>query len=119
MLFRAVSDEELLVANVQVGDEPAEEDCGRNGSKELGDDEPRNVAGADAGEGVAEAACDCHGGVGERSRSCEPVGGGDVGSDGEGDHFGAQPRASPDYGQQAKGRGEVAEKLSGAGSGVM
>jgi len=48
-----VSEEDLLGSNIQGGDEPAEENCGGDGSEELGDDEPRNVAGADAGEGVA------------------------------------------------------------------
>ena len=48
-----MSEEDLLGSNIQGGDEPAEENCGGDGSEELGDDEPRNVAGADAGEGVA------------------------------------------------------------------
>ena len=48
-----MTEENLLGLNVQVRDEPAEEDCGGDGAQELSDDEPRNIAGPNARESVA------------------------------------------------------------------
>src|SRR3984893_12086532 len=70
---RIMSEEDFFSPDLQIGNEPAEEQRRCNSTEKLSHDKPGNICGPDARECVAQASCNRDGRICKRCRCGKPV----------------------------------------------
>src|ERR1041385_2032037 len=100
-------------------DKPSEEQGGRTCAGNLRRDKTRSVYWTNSAKRVACGARQCHGRIGERGGSSEPICSRDVSGHGEGHHWRSKLYASPNDCDQTKRGDKLTEDLTCARACLM
>ena len=106
---RITSEEDFFSPDLQVGNEPAEEQRRCNSAEKLSHDKPGNICGPDARECVAQTSCNRDGRICKRCRCGEPVGRCDICANSEWNGVGTKPGTTPNDGDKAECRHKFTE----------